>query len=122
MESLLPSLLCGAFAALAGASGKAAFSPWNSTEWLSSEGLYRLLSFLLMLLSNTLMMRSFVTSIKRLGTGKATVANFTCNYLVSVLFGYFLYGEVASARWAVGALLMIAGVVVISSDLKSKQE
>jgi len=119
METLIPSLLCGTFAAMAGASGKAAFSPWSSSDWLSSEGLSRLGCFLLMLTFNALMMKSFVTSIQRLGTGKATVANFTCNYLVSALFGYFLYGEVASVQWAVGATLMIAGVVVVSSDLKA---
>lgn len=67
------------------------------------------------------MMKSFVSSLKTLGSGKATIANFTCNYLISALAGYLLYSETVSAQWGLGAALMIAGVMVLSTDVQESR-
>lgn len=81
---LLPSILSGILAALAGGCGKYAFQPFVSDSYEVAEMVYKGIAGVGMLILNSLMIKYFLQSMKELGAGRASVINFTCNYLSSV--------------------------------------
>ncbi|CAG9310741.1 unnamed protein product [Blepharisma stoltei] len=111
------SILAGVFAATAGAFGKFGFQSFYWGEFLYYEELsLKIACIIIMLVLNSLMIKFFMQSLKDLGASKATVINFTCNYMSSAVFGYLVYSEYLSLTWGLGALLMIIGVYIISKD------
>ena len=117
---LLPSILSGILAALAGGCGKYAFQPFQSETYNYDEIAYKAVAGAGMLILNSLMIKYFLQSMKELGAGKASVINFTCNYLSSVsvmqaIVGVLFYGEVVSLQWMMGAGLMLIGVNILVS-------
>lgn len=84
MLELLPSFISGICAASAGVCGKYAFAPYEVLEW--SELFKRGAGVASMLTLNAMMLQYFVKSISLLGSSRATLANFTCNYIISVKY------------------------------------
>ena len=121
----------GSLAATASVLGKLAFDfsaeslPAKSVQWLP-ELAVRAGLVVLMLLVNSWMLSSFV---KALSTSQsalaATVVNFACNFLVSVILGILVLGDAppVSPRWWLGALLLIAGATLtISVEEKQRRD
>mmetsp|Transcript_425 Transcript_425/g.736 ORF Transcript_425/g.736 Transcript_425/m.736 type:complete len:115 (+) Transcript_425:792-1136(+) len=109
---ILSCVLSGFFAATAGVFGKYAFMPQDGSL------LVRVLAFGVMLALNSLMLKYLMESYKHLGAGKATVVNFTCNYILSAAMGYLFYSEAISTQWLLGATTMLVGVYIITQDSK----
>ena len=63
-----------------------------------------------------MMMKYFVISLQKLGSGKATVCNFVANFIISAIFGMVIFGEVVSLQWMVGAGIMATGVYLILAN------
>mmetsp|Transcript_24216 Transcript_24216/g.43048 ORF Transcript_24216/g.43048 Transcript_24216/m.43048 type:complete len:83 (-) Transcript_24216:2375-2623(-) len=82
MSVLFPSFVSGVCAAGAGVIGKFAFAPYERLE--NFEVVLRVVAFVAMLVLNALMLQFFVKSIATLGASRATMANFTSNFLNSV--------------------------------------
>jgi drug/metabolite transporter (DMT)-like permease len=117
MLELIPSFISGLCAAGAGSLGKFAFAPLEGdSDW--NAVVLRGIGFVLMLVLNAVMLSYFVKSIAVLGSSRATLANFTCNYLTSVrvtqaFFGWAIYGEALSLQWGLGASLMLVGIYFV---------
>lgn len=107
LYDILPSIASGFFAALAGLLAKLTFGDYSDTY------LARLATFLLVFGANALMMKYFVISLQKLGSGKATVCNFVANFMISAIFGVLIFGEVVSVQWFIGAGIMATGVYLI---------
>ena len=102
--------LSGSLAAAAGVFGKYGFQ--NSEDlWY-----YKVISLVIMLVLNSLMINFVVKSYQSIGAAKTTVINLAFNYISSAMLAYLIYSESISTNWLVGALFMISGVAVISSD------
>jgi len=111
------AVLSGSLAANASVLGKFAFDfsessiPSRCVQWLP-EFAVRGILFLTMLLVNSWMLSTFVRALASSQSAlAATVVNFACNFLVSVLLGVIVLGDPAPAspRWWAGAVLLIAG-------------
>ena len=85
-----------------------------------------------MLLTNGLMLKFFVKAMQENGAAKATVYNFTINYLSSVrltsnfiiqiVFGAMFFDENITQRLLLGASFIISGAVLISTCQDKTQE
>ncbi len=130
------NLISGVFAALAAVCTKVGFNFTDGpieTEFLpslskaigtdSSLSKYLLhgVFIVLMLLSNALMLRFYVSSMHENGAAKATVYNFAVNYLSSIAFGALLFGEQITMRLALGVALILSGTWVIAGCSSEKK-
>ncbi|KAL5706567.1 hypothetical protein ACHQM5_024717 [Ranunculus cassubicifolius] len=71
---------------------------------------------------NISMWGCYVNSLKALSSLQATVTNFATNFLSSGLAGFFLFNEPMSARWFLGAVLIVLGVLVLSKSSVEKKK
>ncbi len=77
----------------------------------------------LILLLNSIMLSFYVRVLQAVSALQASLLAFVCNYVVSTLFGVFLFGESVSMQWALGACLMTAGAFRAGSmDLNPKDD
>ncbi|KAF9618910.1 hypothetical protein IFM89_002905 [Coptis chinensis] len=70
----------------------------------------------LVIVFNVMMWGCYVNSLKALSSLQATVTNFATNFLSSGLAGFFLFDEIISTKWFVGALLIVLGVFILSKS------
>ncbi|KAK6939378.1 hypothetical protein RJ641_028909 [Dillenia turbinata] len=75
----------------------------------------------MVIMFNVTMWGCYVNSLKALSSLQATVTNFATNFLSSGLAGFFLFGEVLSPQWIVGALMIITGVFILSKSSMEKR-
>lgn len=73
-----------------------------------------------LVLLNSVMLSLFVGVLQSVSALQASLLAFVCNYLISTLVGVILFGESVSVLWAVGAVLMTAGAVRISTATPQK--
>lgn len=142
----LYSILAGFFAALGSLLGKFAVSTqssiamgaiFKSNVLTSHETIHkvlydiigmqnldlivRLISFILNITTNSLMWYFFSKSLKySRSSSQATVINTATNFILSALFGYFVFGEQLPMKWWMGSSLIIAGSWMV--HLSSIQE
>ena len=133
MHSFRYNLISGLFAGLGASSAKVGFDfdPATSTihqAFLPLTGLaegdfsrdaaaYALhAAFIgLMICFNVLMLRFYALSMQENGAAKATVQNFTVNYLASLFFGWLFFSEHVTGKLVLGVVLVLAGTALISS-------
>ncbi|XP_061356118.1 uncharacterized protein LOC133300569 [Gastrolobium bilobum] len=77
---------------------------------------HQYIRYALVLLYNVTMWGCYVNSLKALSSLQATVTNFATNFITSGLAGFFFFHESLSLQWFAGALLIIIGVVILSSS------
>ncbi|KAK9165248.1 hypothetical protein Scep_000439 [Stephania cephalantha] len=71
---------------------------------------------------NVIMWLCHVESLKALSSLQATVTNFAANFLSSGLAGFYLFGEVLSAKWFAGASLIVVGVFILSKSSVARKQ
>lgn len=71
--------------------------------------------FALMVGLNALMLRSLVKAMHNMGTVKATSVINAIAYIVSGVYGQFVFGEPIGVYWLAGIALILQGVYLISS-------
>ena len=69
----------------------------------------------LMICANILMLRFYVLSMQENGAAKATVQNFSVQYLASIAFGWLFFNEIVTVKLCLGVVLILAGVGIIST-------
>ncbi|KAK1427266.1 hypothetical protein QVD17_15949 [Tagetes erecta] len=83
-----------------------------SAKFITSQ----LVRYGMVVLCNVMMWGCYVSSLKALSSLQATVTNFATNFLSSGLAGFFLFEEPLSPKWFAGALLIVAGVFILSKS------
>lgn len=132
------SVVAGVSAALSSVFGKLAFdshiipswlqilAPWILSALGESRYEYLLLGlrgicFVMIFLTNVIMINLFVKSMNMSTTSEAVVVNTACNFFFTALFGWLLFNEPLPGLWWVGAILILIGVLLIvrsSADTK----
>ena len=74
---------------------------------------------LLIVAANLLMNMYFVKSMAENGAAKATVQNFSINYLASIAFGAIVFKEKVTPQLGVGVALILAGTALIVTQMKN---
>ncbi|GLJ15414.1 hypothetical protein SUGI_0253020 [Cryptomeria japonica] len=98
---------CAAFAAVF---AKAA-SISSQIDWR-----LQLLGYVGVILLNVAMWSCYVNSLKALTSLQATVINFSTNFLVSGLTGFFFFKESLHLQWFAGAFLIVLGTFILSKS------
>ena len=57
----------------------------------------------------------FAKSMNEYGAAKATVYNFSINFIGTIFFGWSVFGEQITNRLMAGVVLMLVGTFIISS-------
>lgn len=125
------NIISGIFAALAGVCTKFGFAFGEDGPISTSilplaapilpipasllKNLLHIIFIVMMLLSNALMLKFYVRSMHENGAAKATVYNFAINYLSSIGFGAFFFGEHITGRLMMGVTLILAGTSMIGT-------
>jgi uncharacterized membrane protein len=119
LRTAVISAMCGSMASVC---GKIAFdtSPGNVLERnnLDHVVLRGILAASILLL-NSAMLSLYVKVLQRVSALQASLLAFVCNYLISTIFGIFLFREAISYQWLIGAILMITGAFRASSGVNS---
>ncbi|XP_038885716.1 multidrug resistance protein EbrB isoform X2 [Benincasa hispida] len=82
---------------------------------------YTLIRYGLVVAFNLAMWGCYVNSLKTLSSLQATGTNFSANFLCSGLAGFFLFEEMLSFQWFVGALLIVIGVLILNKSSIKKE-
>jgi drug/metabolite transporter (DMT)-like permease len=103
------------------------FTPWILEALSDAHQEYLLLgmrgfSFVMIFLSNVIMINLFVKSMNMSTTSEAVVVNTACNFFFTALFGWMLFNEPLPGMWWVGATLIILGVLMIVRSSKGSQQ
>ncbi len=121
---LRAAVLAGLNASLAAVAGKVAFDETFLVELVFGGSPpaavllgVRAVAVVALLALNALLFRFVALGMSR-AEASVQVTGIVCavNFLLSGLFGWLLFGEQLSARWALGAGLLVAGVWLLSSS------
>ena len=136
-------LFCGAYGAFSGRSGKVALSEDSpltlsvkdlclrhvvsseSSEQQQEEmcwytvSLCRVIALISMVCFNALMLSTFMKALEKRGSLPVTVGTSASNFLLTGILGSIVLGEKVNGTWALGALVIAAGLTLVTLSQQS---